>query len=319
MEEAIHTFKHEFFKRDQPLLLAKILRKPVKSHRKGGTDGEDGDDQVLEIVESKRAEAHQAVDDLTRLKQAQAMHEERIRVLEEENSHLTEENQRIKGAIVQVKTAQAAMTDRLRRLFMYFMRYYVRDDKALEDTIRGLIDNVASSPDTTLAITDPQRQVLNSLFQLKDDSDLNSMLTRSGSMTFESLNDNLGDELARNHSLASPWDAQPIVLPSKPKIDDQLAATNSDYVSLTRDLASHIDQNDQTLRRIDTLASELQDVDVLADPLLDDDTLEHLPSTIGTSSAATTTTGQQQWGNDNEPHSIETSRGDDHEDKLTRS
>ena len=262
-EEAIHTFKHEFFKRDQPNLLAKILRKPVKAHRKGEKDSDDGGDgHIHELVESTRTEALQAVDELARLKRIQAEHEDRIRTLEQENSHLTEENQRIKGAIVQVKSAQAAMTDRLRRLFMYFMRYYLRDEKAVEETIRALVENASSAlaNEPALALTDPQRKSLNSLFQLKDeDPDPNELGI---------LKPSPEEELTKSHSLTSPWDHQPIVLPAKPKIDET-AVPNPEYVSLARDLASHIDQNDQTLRRIDTLASELQDVDPLADDFLD--------------------------------------------------
>lgn len=262
-EDAIHTFKHECFQKDQPALLAKILRKPVKAHRRGGGAGnpsqnEDDDALVPDIVETKRAEAHQAVDELTRLKQAQSLHEDRIRILEEENQHLTEENQRIKGAIVQVKGAQAAMTDRLRRLFMYFMRYYVRDEKVLEDTIRGLIDNAASGNDSTSFAPDPQRQVMSSLFQLKDETN-----------EFEALKSE--DELSKNHSLASPWDNQPILLPNKPLLDDH---PNLDYQSFSRDFGNHIDQNDITLQRINSLTSELQAVNSLSDDLLDDQTLD---------------------------------------------
>jgi hypothetical protein len=235
---------------------------------------------VSAIVESKRVEAHQAVDELTRLRQDRALHEERIRILEEENKHLTDENQRIKGAIVQVKSAQAAMTDRLRRLFMYFMRYYVRDEKLLEDTVRGLIDNAAANGDSSssLAITDPQKQVLNSLFQLKDDD----------SGDFALIKPAPEDELVKNHSLASPWDVQPIILPKKPRLDDSFS--NSDYAALARDVALHIDQNDQTLRRIDTLASALQDVDVLGDDLLNDDQYLMDDALAHQSSTAVTTT-----------------------------
>lgn len=297
-EGAIHTFKHEFFKRDQPALLAKILRKPVKAHRKAGD--EDGEESVGEAVETKRFEAvNQAADELTKLKQAQAKHEERLRALENENQHLTEENQRIKGAMIQVKSAQAAMTDRLRRLFMYFMRHYVRDEKSFEETVRNLLENANASPDGgPLAITEPQRQVINSLFKLEDDPTIQSIMkglpvstaaptTTTTTTTAMGAGGPVGDgvsgdeELARSHSLASPWDVQPIVLPIKPRLDDSMG--NSDYFNLARDLAQHIDQNDLTLRRIDTLASELQGVEGLDDDDLLGDSMLRLPSTTSIS------------------------------------
>ena len=250
--------------------MVKILRKPVKAHRHPGED--DGEESVTELLEAKRVEAHQAVDELTKLKQAQQKHEDRLRALEQENAHLTEENQRMKGTIIQVKSAQQAMTDRLRRLFMYFMRYYVRDEKSFEDTVRNLLEN-ANSSNADGSLSEPQRQVINSLFQLEDDPQ-NSTLLRLPST--DTLGNSM-DDLTRSHSLTSPWDTQPILLPNKPHVDDSLA--NSEYVNLARDLAQHIDQNDVTLRRIDSLASELQDVDVLGDDLLDDPALARLPST----------------------------------------
>lgn len=249
----------------------------MKSHRR---PGEEDDDAVTEILESKRAEAHQAADELARLKKAQALHEDRLKQLEENNSHLAEENARIKSAIVQVKTAQQAMTDRLRRLFLYFMRYYVRDEKAFEETVRGLLENANSaSPDGgPLAITEPQRQVINSLFQLEDDPYKTATTTNIGNTTSQGSDARpVEDDLARNHSLASPWDAQPIMLPTKPRVDDSL--DSQQYAALARDLAHHIDQNDVALRRIDSLASELQDVDMLNDDdLLDDTALVGMPS-----------------------------------------
>ena len=188
------------------------------------------------------------------MKRAQITHESRIRELEAENEHLIEENERIKGAIAQVKSAQTAMTERLRRLFLYFMRYYVRDEKTLEDTLRSLTDG-SFEQDSLLP---QQRQVMNSLLQLKNDGE-------ESEEVFKPITD---DELTKNHSLMSPYDQTPILL----KPFDRANFVDPKYQSFSNDLTSHIEKNDENLRRIDTLTSQLQDVDnVLSDSLLDDE------------------------------------------------
>lgn len=209
-------------------------------------------------------EAEQAVDDLTRLRKAQAEHESRIRMLEEENQHMTTENENMKATIAQVKEAQNAMTERLRRFFLLFMRYYVRDDAALESTIAGLLESSATTAGngqgaaTAAAALGGMGNVPMLTNDLRQHSVAESLRRLGSGESFNEMTSKMDDTvgLVKNHSLADV----PISLPIKPS---KMNTENEKYQTLARELSQHIDRQDETIRRIDTLTSGFADTDML--------------------------------------------------------
>lgn len=283
--QAKHTFQHEYFQRDHRDLIAKIERKSVKAKKnEHATTGEDD----MDIVEHTKHEAHAAAEDLKALKQIQLAHEERIRLLEQENTHLTEENERIRSAIVQVKGAQTAMTDRLRQLFLYFLRFYVRDGQISESDLKTLM-NGGTVPGLGGMLEAEQQRVVNSFLQLQNGTlPSNDLMTASAvapvqeaMMTTTTSSNNpyqlssgpsitrlgsdddysrlfLGEEdemgnvmLGRSHSLAS----NASMLTGKMHSFD--SNKHPQYQSFSKDLGEHMERNEDAMKRIDTLTTAL--------------------------------------------------------------
>ncbi|KAH9255442.1 hypothetical protein BASA81_006561 [Batrachochytrium salamandrivorans] len=336
--ESKHTFMHEYFQRDHRELIGKIERKSVKAKKhehianpsamEGGGMGKE-----LNMVES----TYQAAEDLKKLKQIQLAHEERIKQLEQENHHLTEENERIRSAITQVKGAQSAMTDRLRQLFLYFLKFYVKDGQLSEGDLRTLMNGGGVLGQGGLE--DEQQRVVNSFLQLQNGSKadsaasasvMNAMATPPPTTTttttttaapmvttapldglvrttsnddysklfLEDEDDDMGNILlGRSHSLASN---NSFLTGGR---SDTLGKSSA-YHSFSKDLGEHLQRNDDTMKRIDTLTSALL-----------------LPSS--TSKMATTTTGGTAVDLTDAAFNFENAYGEDQEEEeeevLTRS
>lgn len=276
--ESKHTFMHECFQRDHRELIGKIERKSVKAkkHEHIATANthhpSDGGAREL-MVES----TYQAAEDLKKLKQIQLAHEERIKQLEQENHHLTEENERIRSAITQVKGAQSAMTDRLRQLFLYFLKFYVKDGQLSEGDLRTLMNGGGVAGQGGLE--DEQQRVVNSFLQLQNGPSAAAAAAASaapkttttttgpapvdGGLVRTASNDDYSklfleeeDEdmnnilLGRSHSLASN---NSFLTGGK---SDTLGKSLA-YHSFSKDLGEHMQRNDDAMKRIDTLTSAL--------------------------------------------------------------